>query len=339
MPIHDDLSDLPPEAARVGMFPVEHPVVVPLLAEAWYESYLEGDEHVPSAKWWASLSSMCARAVGYEVREGEAKRALAIARREMAELSTETEPALLADVERIIGTIEAQVESLAPTNPPSIADAWRFGIGSMIHDQLQKVLPTVFPDAQIELRVTIEDWGSARIDAVITEQRDEAPFVTVLELKSVNGFGYKTMATSFKGAPEGPRKSAIVQGAMAAKELNADRLIIGLLSLECLSPDVAQRNGLDEIGRFAAEWHFTPAEYLPYAEQETKRVRKILDLVEAGTLPPRSTPEIPPRARIVDPRTGAWTITDEAGQIQGNGKTWVCGYCRNRDRCLADGAS
>ena len=63
----------------------------------------------------------------------------------------------------------------------------------------------------------------------------------------------------------------------------------------------------------------------------------IFDLVDGGNKVPRQIPDLPPGARIVDPHTGMWTVED-GGVVVDTNKTWHCGYCRDRVRCIADGA-
>lgn len=345
MPIQNDVSSLP--SGPEGDPPVAHPLIVNRLAEEWYRHRItSGDDEAPTmaagARWRASWSGMCARNVSYSIKHRDAELAFAALN---AEASDEDKVELAKALNL--------VEDLAATNPPSVADAWRMGLGSMVHAQLQDVLIAAFPGADVEVKTTIDDFGSATVDIVIDEMMIDMGdrvenkdgsieyggrnFRTVVELKTINGFGYKDIATTFKGPQAGPKPNALIQGAVAAAELKADRLIIGYLSMECLSPDVASRNNMDEIGRFAAEWHYTPEQFVPLAEAERKRVRRIIAVVDAGDLPPRQIPGLPSGSRITNPQTGLWEVTDGNGTITQSGKTWHCGYCWNRDRCLADG--
>lgn len=342
-PIRDtSVQDLPGASDGDGERPVAQPLVVHLLAEEWHRQYVEAgnDEKafaIPGTRFRASWAAGCARATGYRIQENDARIALDSFVGQVGSTVAMTEE----DNERFTGLQQA-VLALAPTNPPSIADTWRMGLGQMVHDALQWVLIRAmerrFPGAQIEVAVDLRPDvdGSGSVDIVIVE----SDRTIVVELKTINGFGFKLSSIPFKGPAQGPRYGAKVQGALSAKALEADLLIVGYLSLELLSPDVAKRNGRDEIGRFTAEWHYTPEQFLPWAEAEHKRVSKILEIVDAGGLPPRAIadPEIPKRARITDPSSGAWTVTDpESGAIVQAGKTWWCGYCWQRDRCITDG--
>lgn len=333
MPIRDDLSGLSRGGDDEGFPPVAEPMIVRRLADAFIQRYT-ADGHtelamaIDGARWRASWSSMCARAVGYNVRHFDAKRALAAAQADPS--FSESELGLLAE----------SVALTAPSDPPSGADYWRFNLGSATHEIVQAVALNAFPGAQIEVKVAIDTFGAAHADLVIDEEIDGQPFRTVCEIKSTNGFAYKLAATSFKGAPEGPRQSAIVQGAVAAEALNADRLIIALFAMENLSPEMAEKQGLGDLGRFAAEFWLTPDEFLPLAQQERKRVRRIIELVDEHKLPPRSLPSIPPGARVTAPdKKGAWTLTDESGAILRAGNAWECPYCDHAGQCVTDGPS
>jgi hypothetical protein len=335
MPITNDVSGLPTARDEEGNPPVRTPLIVTQLAETWYQQYLDdGEDEAPSmvegSRWRASWSGMCARAVQYNIRERDA-------RIRINEINAMGDNAVAEVGDKAIRAAAEAVLAAQPTNPNTIADAWRFSLGHLVEKALEPTVKAAFPGAQFQVKVTIDDFGSATVDMVITEPGVE-DFVTVVELKTTNGFGYKMMATDFKGPAEGPRHSALVQGAMSAARLNADRLIIGYLSLENLSPDLAKSMGIGEIGRFAAEWHYTPEQFNAIAAKETKRVLRIIEAEDAGVLVPRSIPELPIGARVTNPNNGSWTVTNEGGAVTQAGKTWQCGYCSNRDRCNRDGA-
>lgn len=358
MPINNpDVADLPDAGPQSGHPPVKQPLVIHHLARLWHEHYLAAGEDerafaVPGTRFRASWAGGCARNLGYRIAEHDAREAL--------------NEAVAEDRDRgACNELAAIAEALAPSNPPSVSDAWRMGLGTLVHNALEETIASltdIFPGATFEVAVDMRPDldGSGTVDIVIrmdahaalkagllTDEQFEGisigtEFVIVIELKTINGFGYKMSATTFKGPAEGPRHSAVLQGALTAVALKADLLIVGYLSLECISPDVAARNGLDDIGRFAAEWHFTPEQFTSLAEREHLRVKRVLEFVDAGELAPRAIadPEIPAKARITDPSTGAWQVVDPtSNQIISAGKTWYCGYCWNRDRCIKDGPS
>lgn len=238
-----------------------------------------------------------------------------------------------ASCARLIGY---RIRGEEPSDPMTVADYWRMGLGTKVHDLWQEILQQAFSMADVEVKVGIDEIESAgHIDAVITESM--TGYTTALELKTINGFGFK-MAIGARGEAEGARWSAVVQGALNAKAVDADELVIVYLSMECLSPRELKKIGAEEWQRFAAEWTFTREEYEPIAEAEMKRMARILEIVDAGDLPPRQIPdpEIPKGARVTDPSTGTWQQIQD-NKIIAAGTTWHCGYCSQRSRCLADG--
>jgi len=262
------------------------------------EAWAEGNE-APSqpdeTKWRGSWAGMCARKIAY----------------------------MVADVPE--------------TNPSSTADIWRMGLGSVVHELLQPAIEQWIGsdttlNAEEEVNVVLGEHGHGHVDLVL--ETDDGKTV-VVELKTINGFGYK-MAIE-KG--EGPRHSAVLQGSMYARALNADYLVLAYLSLENIAPGRAEKFGLDDIGRFAAEWHLTPDEFFPLAEQEMERIEGIALATEAEgpqSIPRRfshSDPDVPFPAEIDDPSKGLW--------VEGTsyGKVWQCNYCNHQDQCVQDKAN
>ena len=224
-----------------------------------------------------------------------------------------------------------------PSNPLTGADYWRFGLGTMVHNQLKPAIDrwldkeegvTAIEEAEVELG----EHGYGHVDLTL-KAGDKT---IVVELKTINGTGFKKAIGG-----EGPRHSALVQGAMYEHASNADLLIICYLTMELLSPSWAEARGFDNTGRFGAEWHFTKEEFTPIAEAEIARLDYIADNLVQG-LPhevPRMfseyDPEIPWGAEIIDPSTGAWVL-EEDNQLLAKGKTWMCNYCNYQDRCAND---
>lgn len=221
------------------------------------------------------------------------------------------------------------------TDPPSTADYWRMGLGSVVHELLKPAVDEwLASDDSVtieeEISVQLGEHGYGHIDLVL---RTKDGKTIVLELKTINGFGYKMSVE--KG--EGPRHSHVLQGALYAHALNADLLVIGYLSMENISPNRAKSQGIDDIGRFATEWHFTPDEFVPLAEQESARLAGITDQAheskDATTVGRRfshSDPDVPFPAEIQDPRTGRWMMDNQYGKV------WQCGYCDYQTRCITD---
>lgn len=233
--------------------------------------------------------------------------------------------------------LQYALQKVEPSNPPTLADAWRFGMGHTVHQMLQAIAADLFPDAENEVTIDLRNVGvpgSAHADIVMTYEGHK----TLVEIKSINGFGFKMSATPFKGPPEGPRSGHVMQGALAAKAAGCTRLVIAYLSLEVVGAKLAQDYSDTEAGRFAAEWHYTVEELEPIIEAEVKRINELVECIDAPPVERRLIDHgIPEGALITDPTSGMWVVT-EGRAIIDTGDTWMCAYCEQRDRCIKDGA-
>lgn len=286
---------------------------------SWLAAKNERDgEHVRSsdAPFWASDGATCARKLSYSLLE-------------RAGLATKT-------------------------NPPDIASMWRFNLGDVVHEAIQSSLP----DADHEVRAVLtdddgNDLVSCRADTIVPIQYEDeangpvpADGMAVVEIKSMNGFGFKMAVTNFKGPAEGPRWSAVVQLALTCKALvqngrtDLTHGIVLLASLENISPNMAKDFADSEIAKFSAQFTYPIDELLAIADDIIPRLINIRRVVGEGNLAPRvlNDPEIPKAARVVNPTTGAWELHDRDGGLIRAGTTWMCGYCDWQDQCLADGA-
>jgi hypothetical protein len=191
------------------------------------------------------------------------------------------------------------------------------------------------------VRCSIEGLdASGRVDVLITlTEPDGTTRRIVYELKSIGGFGYK-MAVGERAVPEGPRHSAKVQGALGALALDADDLVVGLLATEAISKGAAKRNRIPEHTRVVAEWTFPREEWEPLALAEVARMKRVLELVDDGSLAPCAIPDpdIPTAALVVDPNSGRWEVRQDDA-ITDTGSTWMCGYCNWQETCVAVGES
>lgn len=303
-----------PKASSGGRTPDPTPRFVTAVADAWWDQYQE-DGHTSRAmasdtRFRGSDAGTCSFSLGLSLLE----------RAGLGERS----------------------------DPPGQADSWRMGIGSMVHDKLEEILPRAFPGATCEVvGITVEGEASFHADVLIEQEITEdrhcsdgdsiavKPFRTLLELKTINGFGFKTATQGFKSREaEGPRFNAVVQAALAAEAFDCDEVVVGYLSLELVSVKEAARLGLDESQRFAAEWTFTRDEYLPLAEAERARFRWIAATVDAGRMPDRTIPALPTGAVVTDPNNGSWAVLDPATRVPVDmGTTWHCDYCWHRTAC------
>lgn len=307
MPVAKDLSDLPKAKREGGNPPVAEPQFVSAIAESWFNQYLANGEHMrskanESLPYRASFTAFrCDRQLHYA----------------------------MSGAERPI---------------PNIADAYRMSLGTLVHSGLEDAIKSSFPNAEFEVAVDLQPIGvsgSAHADIVTYLDQTTRKVDAVVEVKTVNGFGFKSMATDFKGPAQGPRSGHILQAALSALALDADRVIIAYLSMENLSPNLARYTQSD-IGRFAAEWHFTREEYETIAKREIARIQRVTGWLGVPQLiAPTSIhdDEVPVGAYVQDPSRGMWVNTDNAGAIIDTGKVWFCDYCDWRDRCVTDQAA
>ena len=236
--------------------------------------------------------------------------------------------------------------------PIDVAGLHVMHIGSLVHEQWQDALREALePQAHVDVEVTcripdIDHVASGHADAVVYDDPAAGPngepggHTTCIELKTQGGFGYK-MAVGERGAPQGPRHSAVLQGALNAAAVDADELVIAVLTTEAISKPAAARKGIDDTARFAAEWSYSPDVFGPLAEREAARLAHIVELHADGWLAPTAIPdpEIPWDALVVDPATGRWEVRqpepDGTVAVTATGETWMCGYCPFQQACAA----
>jgi hypothetical protein len=311
--IKKDISELPVAPSTDGNPPASESVVATALAEHWFEQYVaEGNmdkaRAIPDLPYRASYASKrCDRALYYALSD-----------------TPESEPI-------------------------TISSAWTMGLGTLIHEHMQKQFmdmfyagDTDFDEAEIEPTVDLTKIGipgSGHADLVVWE---EATGERVLvEIKSTSGFPFKMMATRFKGAPEGPRFSYVLQAAMMAKALDCTKFIIALITTEPVSAALAENYSDSEAGRFAAEWVYNVADVEDMIEDERVRVNSIVDCVRLGDLPRRTIvdPEFPDGATVTSPLAARapWVVYDEGDKIIDSGQYWGCAYCSWRTQCHEDG--
>ena len=228
------------------------------------------------------------------------------------------------------------------TNPPALSDNWNMGLGTMIHGIMEPAIARWLEDKKgTGLKITEEwetplgEYGFGHADMVV----ESAGAKYLLELKSINGFGFKQCVEK----NQGPRWSHVLQGSLYAEAADADMLVIGYLAKELISKGRAASLGIDDIGRFAAEWHYSKEEFLPWAEAERERLEGITASVHGGTPPeliPRRfshfDPDIPFGGEVTAPSSGKWLLLNEDGATLGAGTAWQCNYCRFQGKCVDD---
>lgn len=299
--VKKDLSHL--DVVRSQSYaPVAQPEFVSAVANAWYDDYIQ---------------------------QGNAHRSTAIA--DLPYRASNT--ALRCDRQLYFAM------SGAERPLPNLADAYRMSLGTLVHAGLEPAIKRAFKNADFEVPVDLRPIGvpgSAHAD--IVTYHDDGRCDAVVEVKTVNGFGFKSMATDFKGPAQGPRSGHVLQAALSALALGADRVVIAYLAMENLSPSMSKYVEGD-LGRFAAEWHYTREEYTALAQAEIERINNVVAYLEFDTAPAPwvHDAEVPAMSYISDPMKGTWVTIDpkNPNTIVDTGRVWFCDYCDFRDKCMA----
>lgn len=229
--------------------------------------------------------------------------------------------------------IAYQVAGIEESNPVTVADAWRFNVGNLVHDAIQPIVLELFPGSEAEYKVRILDIGSGHVDILLVMSDGQT---VVVEIKTINGHGYRRM---FGEYGEGPRYQGVVQACVSAANIEPrpTAVILVVLSLEIMSPAEAAKNNVrGEYMRFAAQWTFTQEEYEAVANDELVRWQRIIELVDRDgvELVPRIIPDPNmPHHEIIRPRDGSYQAKDEMGNPLNIRKTWHCNYCGYQDMC------
>lgn len=317
-----DLSSLPrADRGAGGNLPESHPRFGPLIASRWYEGYVESERSSPAPVSTAYRHSFafarCDRQLAY----------------------------LMAGVER--------------TDGDSIADQYRMFLGQLGHEAWQAALALEFGDRMaFEVTVTSE-IGEGHADAVLyvdppapSQHAADAevhygPVEEVLELKTINGFGFKK-ATGMQGEAEGPKQAHVIQAALNAHALHAPQARVVYLSMELASDQQVKKvlgrplDDGEEWRKFTAEWVLDELTIERYARAEIKRVQALVAEVEEvgpDRIPRRiRSGEVPKGAVFSDPSRGAWVVADDDGNVTQAGTYFLCAYCGYRERCIGAGA-
>jgi len=224
------------------------------------------------------------------------------------------------------------------TNAFDAPAVWVTGLGTIIHEMVQDAIGRRYPGAVFEPKGAVHGLTSGHADGVIDGETIQAVIPNwdggraLFELKTMGGFAFEKSIGLKRRAkeidnPEGPRVSALLQSAINAYVHDCDTLIIGSISLEAASRGVAAGAGLDEIGRFIAEWHIPKSVWMKWATAEIERQRNIVESAQKGWL---SQPVI---VEDVDDEGLVHRSIDPTSSRP----YWKCDYCAYKEQCVADG--
>ena len=232
-------------------------------------------------------------------------------------------------------SLSYQALGYEPTNKFDGPSIWVTTLGTAIHEWVQEAIARRFPGAEFETKSKVDDIASGHADGVV-----ESTVITAVipewnggrvlyELKTMGGFSFEKSIGLKKQKrvlenPEGPRHTALLQASLNALANDCDTIIIGHISLEGISKGVAASVGLDDYGRVLAEWHIPKEVWLPWAEEERFRMRKILGGIEAGMIAGRIIPDDDGNPLPIDPTSSR--------------PYWKCDYCSFKDLCVSHGS-
>lgn len=245
-------------------------------------------------------------------------------------------PARYSDAGSCSRAIGYSALGVAPTNPMDAPGKWVTNLGTLVHNEVQAAMLRRFPNARDELP---SSWSNDHISGSCDGYIPESDLVAVdptwtggnaiFELKTMGSYSYDKQIGLKRRArkmdePEGPKFEAILQAGLNALGLGCQTLIMGSISMEAVSMQLAESTGMDEITRVMSEFHIPEDVWRGPALAEGERITQCVDDVRNGILPDRAT---------LTSLDGDMTYIDPSGTRP----HWRCTYCRYRDRCISDG--
>jgi len=219
-----------------------------------------------------------------------------------------------------------------------VAGEYRMWLGRLIHEHVQASIIQTY-------------GGVAELTSQLGQATDEtamaaghADWVGIIdgtelgricfELKTVGAFAFDQAVGLNRKAyqrsyPHGPKAAAKLQGALNAVANDCDTLVIGLISMEAVSIQLAEKVEMKGLDRICAEWHYERSEFKEWAIDELERARMIDQELSAGVLPPRIA--------VGDEMQPIHLAPEKVQSDTGVPKDWQCAYCRCRDACVRIG--
>lgn len=232
------------------------------------------------------------------------------------------------DCSRKLALRAAGFKPTDPMDAPGLVVTER---GTLMHELVQEAIGKRFPGAEFELKSQVDivdvDSGeqvgltSGHCDALIPWNGKRY----IWELKNVGNFAY-TKATGIpKGYgsmtnPEGPRLSAVVQGALNALAHEADEVVVAYIATEAISVQRAEKLGIGVFDRIMSEWLIPEDVWRPLARAEIKRLRGIRESLKVHEIPV---------AVAIDDKGDNEELSPHSSKIP-----WQCAYCSHRSLCV-----
>lgn len=231
------------------------------------------------------------------------------------------------------------------SDPLDSPDYYRMQLGTDMHTRLQMALVKENPKLEVEVGFDLRPFG---INGSGSTDLDDEEGDRIIEIKTINGFGFKKLA-AWKN-PTGPRTGHVLQSGLAARALGRSSAVLIYLNQETISPNEADKNNLVPMERWMASFTIPIESIDTELDAETARLQAMFAMLDEQddngvprndpTFVPRYEPEMPPGARITEPKpakgNAPWALIDEDGQYTQTGHTWRCNYCAWQTRCHND---
>lgn len=189
-------------------------------------------------------------------------------------------------------------------------------VGTVLHEAWQEALEEVMADKVLLEQALLHPSGlvAGHADTVLYDADRDA--VEVVDLKTRDQWGY------LRDLRDGPKMSAFTQGGFYADMVGARFVTIVAMPVRLPRLDTLKKRGHDPELWSGAQWTIGEDMWRPLVEAELARFQGIQDLVDSGTLPARTDPELPRGAVITDPaHEGRAEYTLPSGKT---GEYWRC---------------
>ena len=244
----------------------------------------------------------------------------------------------------------------APTTEPDTGSHHTMGVGTAIHEHLEKNVEHLIPEGvnayETEQEINFER-GNVRMHGYVDLVMDwDDSTREIVDWKSEGSYPFLKLA---KGQSR-TKYSQIMQGMIYATALDADRVrIVHLAKDKPTKRDQAQISGsltTVETVVDVADWENELKQELARLNRIAAPIDKARDkavdewkseagIVKAANMPAQvyGDDEMPENARIVDPEAGKWQLRAESdgghnGAVLVTEFTWRCGYCPFQSVCV-----
>jgi hypothetical protein len=224
-----------------------------------------------------------------------------------------------------------------------VAGEFRMWLGSLIHEHMQQAIIDTYGGVAEKTSSLgevehVDDDGNLLFATLMAGHADWTGIIAdtdlgkiCYELKTVGAFAFDQSIGLNRKAyvrrePHGPKASAKIQGALNAVANDCDTLIIGSISMEAVSIQLAEKTDMSNLDRICAEWWYKRSQFAPWANDELVRAGAIDQTLSLGLLPPRTA--------VGDEMEMVQLTPENVQSDTGVAKQWQCAYCRVRDTCV-----